>query len=103
MRDLAKEFETTNIEANTFATNIFNYEKRLGEITQNPEDWQQPSTVYKKFRLRTLQSKAQTIRWIDLLQAHFTSITITDKTQVLVAFPEYFERLAQLISATDNT
>ena len=103
MKDLAKQFGATNIDANRFADAMFQYEKRLAGITPYPEESTKPSKVLTKMRLRELRNSASTIGWVAILQQHFQNHNVRDTSNVIVAHLDYFKNLSHIISTTDNT
>jgi len=103
MRELAKLFNAQSIQANQFAENMFNYEKRIAEVTPDLEEYQDPSSYLKKrYSIRELMSIAPSVKWINLLQNYFPNAQLNEGTRVLVAFEHYFRNISNIISTTDN-
>lgn len=98
---MAKIFSKTAM-ANIFAEDMFRYEKRIAEITPEKQAWTDPTKIYKKMRIRDLQSIAPSIKWTDLLQQYFDNSAIKESTVIMVAFEQYFKDISYLISTTDN-
>ena len=103
MRELAKLFNAQSIQANQFAEGMFAYERRIAEVTPDPEEYQNPSNYLKKrYTVRDLMSIAPSIKWLSLLQNYFPNSQINEGTRVLVAFESYLRNISQIISTTDN-
>lgn len=103
MRELAKLFNAQSIQANQFAESMFNYEKRIAEVSPDAEEYQDPSSYIKKrYSIRELTTIAPSIKWSSLLQSYFPGAQITESTRVLVAFESYFRNISNIISTTDN-
>ncbi|CAG2113563.1 unnamed protein product [Medioppia subpectinata] len=103
MRELAKLFNAQSIQANQFAENMFNYEKRIAEITPDLEEYEEPNDYLKKrYSIRELMSIAPSIKWLNLLQNYFPNSQLNEGTRVLVAFEPYLRNISNIISTTDN-
>ena len=83
MRELAKLFNAPSIQANQFAENMFAYEKRIAEVTPDPEEYQNPSSYLKKrYSVRDLMSIAPSVKWLSLLQNYFPNSQLNEGTRV---------------------
>ncbi|CAG2167080.1 unnamed protein product [Oppiella nova] len=103
MRELAKLFNAQSIQANQFAENMFNYEKRIAEVTPDLEEYEEPNNYLKKrYSIRELMSIAPSIKWLNLLQNYFPNSQLNEGTRVLVAFEPYLRNISNIISTTDN-
>lgn len=103
MREIAKQFSAQSLQANQFSENMFNYEKRIAEVTPDLEEYQNPAKYIKKrYSIRELMSIAPSIKWLNLLQSYFPNAQINEGTRVLLAFEQYFRDISNIISTTDN-
>lgn len=103
MSETVNIFGGTKLDANQFAENTFNYEKRIAEITPSKEDYMLPANVFKRrFSIRELKLLAPSIKWANILQNYFVKARLNDNTRVLLAFEPYFRNISNIISTTDT-
>ncbi len=81
---------------------MFNFEKRLAEITPDPGNFSDPVTSLQKLSVAELKGMSNTIFWGDLLTALFPQGNINDQTQVITTSVQYLQDVSGLISTTDK-
>ncbi|CAG9770513.1 unnamed protein product [Ceutorhynchus assimilis] len=102
IKDVVISLSSTKNNAVKFGKDIFNYEKRLAEITPDLVSLQDPITTYNAVSMAELKHTTSTIPFYDILQAMYPEVSISDNTQVLVTSQEYLTQLSQIISSTDR-
>ncbi|XP_048525943.1 protein gone early isoform X2 [Dendroctonus ponderosae] len=102
IRDVVISLSSTRNKAAKFGRDIFNYEKRIAEITPDLANLQNPITTYNAVSLAELKLTTSTIPFHDILQALYPKVSISENTEVIVTSQEYLSELAQIISSTDR-
>ncbi|XP_035220970.1 endothelin-converting enzyme 2-like [Stegodyphus dumicola] len=89
-------------DANRFAEEIFHYEKRLAEVTPDPEVLRNTKDLYVTLTVNELDRLSTSILWTDLLQSYFPGV-VGPETEVAVLSENYFRDVSRIISSTDNS
>ncbi|XP_066139998.1 protein gone early [Euwallacea fornicatus] len=101
IRDVVISLSSSRNEAAKFAKDIFNYEKRIAEVTPDAALLCNPikrnSTALEHLKITT-----STIPFYDILQEIYSEITVSETTEVIVTSQEYLDEVAQIISSTDR-
>lgn len=63
---------------------------------------QDTSAIYRRFKLKELNSKVPQIRWLDYLKACFPDVNITMEEPVVSYAISYFVEMGKLVAETDK-
>ena len=103
MSETIKIFGGTIFDASQFSENTFAYEKRIAEITPEPEEYLQPSKMFRRrYSIRELKLSAPAIPWDRILDLYFEKARLNENTRVLLAFETYFKNISNIFSGTDS-
>ncbi|GFU23995.1 endothelin-converting enzyme 2 [Nephila pilipes] len=89
-------------DAKRFAEEVFNYERRIAEITPSPETLRNTKDHYTVLTLERLDQLSHSISWTEILQRYFPNV-VTPDSQVAVLSQDYFTKISEIISSTDDT
>ncbi|CAL8074169.1 unnamed protein product [Orchesella dallaii] len=101
LKDMAQSLGASSLNAGLFAKELFNYEKRIADVTPPPESLRDPVETLQTVTVSELRGMSTNIFWDDLLKSMFPQGNINDHTQVLVASKEYLTDISSIISSTD--
>ncbi|XP_046679024.1 endothelin-converting enzyme 1-like [Homalodisca vitripennis] len=102
LKDVAQLLGATSSDAATFSEDMFNFERRLVEVTPDTRDLQ-PLQAANKNTVGELKNWAPSIPLHDVLLAKYPEANIDDTTEILIPFPNYLQNISNLISTTDRT
>ncbi|GIX98639.1 endothelin-converting enzyme 2 [Caerostris darwini] len=88
-------------ESRRFAEEVFNYERRIAEITPSPEVLRNTKDLYTILTLERLDQLSHSISWTEILQMYFPN-SVTPDTKVAVLSQDYFNKISEIISSTDD-
>ncbi|KAF8793431.1 Endothelin-converting enzyme 2 like protein [Argiope bruennichi] len=89
-------------DARRFAEEVFNYERRIAEIFPTPETLRNTKDLYTVLTLERLDQLSHSISWTEILQMYFPNV-VTPDTEVAVLSQDYFNKISEIISSTDDT
>lgn len=99
MKDLAQNLGATSLLSQSFADEIFHFEKRIAEkilLLESTND-----SVVEKVTIKELRAISQRIKWIDHLKAFFTNAYISENTPVYTTSKQYLTDVSTILSTTD--
>lgn len=85
-----------------FTEQVFNYEKRIAEITPSPDQLRNTKDLYSILTVQQLDRLSSSISWTDILQGYFPEV-VTPDTLVAVLSEKYFRGISEIISSTDDS
>uniref|UniRef100_A0A1B6L0T8 Endothelin-converting enzyme 1 n=1 Tax=Graphocephala atropunctata TaxID=36148 RepID=A0A1B6L0T8_9HEMI len=101
LKDVAQLLGATSSDAANFSEDMFNFERRLAEVTPDTRDLQ-PFQAANKNTVGEIKAWAPSIPIHDLLLAKYPEANIDDMTEILIPFPNYLQGISNLISTTDR-
>jgi len=102
MKDSAQLFGSPSPEAHKFAVDIFNFEKRIAEITPGQDYLADPLKINNKMKVRELRTMSINVPWLEVLKACYPNAQMSEDTEVLVVSPQYNADIAVIMSTTDR-
>merc|ERR1719336_3473976 len=102
MKDAAQLFGAPSPEAAKFAIDIFNFEKRIAEITPDKKYMNDPIKVNNKLKVKELRVMSINIPWLEVLKACYPNAQITEETEITFVSPQYAADIAVIMSTTDR-
>jgi len=102
MKDAAMLFGAPSPEAHKFAIDIFNFEKRIAEITPSSTYMNDPIKVNNKMKVKDLQTMSMNVPWLEVLKACYPNAQISETTEVVMVNPQYAADIAVIMSTTDR-
>lgn len=102
IKDIIREFGSTPTSAVLFAEAMYNYEKRIAQISPIPERALDVNENYEIITIHQLRTIAPTVKWLELLQSYYPTTEISTSTEVAILYKDYFSRLSGLLSTTDD-
>jgi len=102
MKDSAQLFGSPSPEAAKFAIDIFNFEKRIAEITPDIGYLNDPVKVNNKMQVKELRTMSINIPWLEVLKACYPNAQISEETEIVVVSPQYAADIAVIMSTTDR-
>uniref|UniRef100_A0A8D8LX74 Endothelin-converting enzyme 1 n=1 Tax=Cacopsylla melanoneura TaxID=428564 RepID=A0A8D8LX74_9HEMI len=100
--EMIQHLGLTSIGAKQWADGVYHYEKRLAEITPEPNVLKNVYSGYKKITLREAKQSAPSVHLMDILVTTFPDAKPYESTQILVPENNYLEHLSNLISESDK-
>jgi hypothetical protein len=129
-KDVVQLLGSLSYTGSQFAVEIFNFEKRIAEITPDPRDLLDPVIHSHRITVSDLKSMSNTVScfncfflcklyctgyvvlmcgtkslqifWEDFLKFLFPQGNINDQTEILTPSLEYLTDISSIISATDK-
>ena len=89
MKDSAQLFGASSPEAHKFSVDIFNFEKRISEITPESEYLRDPVKTNNRMTVKDLHTMSMNIPWLEILKAAYSDAPMSEETEVIVASPQY--------------
>ena len=89
MKDSAQLFGASSPEAHKFSVDIFNFEKRIAEITPESEYLRDPVKTNNRMTVKDLHTMSMNIPWLEILKAAYSDAPMSEETEVVVASPQY--------------
>jgi predicted metalloendopeptidase len=102
MKDSAQLFGASSPEAHKFSVDIFNFEKRISEITPDSEYLRDPVKTNNRMTVKDLHTMSMNIPWLEILKAAYSDAPMSEETEVVVASPQYAADIAVIMSTTDR-
>lgn len=102
MKDSAQLFGSPSPEAAKFSIDIFNFEKRIAEITPDISYLNDPVKVNNKMKVKELRTMSINIPWLEVLKACYPNAQISEETEIIVVSPQYAADIAVIMSTTDR-
>ena len=102
MKDSAQLFGAASTEANKFAVDMFNFEKRISEITPDAEYLSDPALTNNLMTVKDLHTFSMNVPWLEILKATYPEAPMSEETEVLVFSPQYLSDVAVILSTTDR-
>ncbi|KAI8983130.1 hypothetical protein BDB01DRAFT_843391 [Pilobolus umbonatus] len=90
------EFNWTKFSGNATARLVVEFEKKLANISQLPEELQDPEVIYNPFSLSELTTIAPNVDW-GLYINHLLPSDAPHPGRVIVSSPEYLKQLSELL------
>jgi endothelin-converting enzyme len=81
---------------------MFNFEKRISEITPDAEYLQNPVKTNNRMSIKDLHTMSMNIPWLEILKAAFSDAPMSEETEVMVVSPQYAADIAVILSTTDR-
>ena len=89
MKDSAQLFGASSPEAHKFSVDIFNFEKRIAEITPESAYLRDPVKTNNRMTVKDLHTMSMNIPWLEILKAAYSDAPMSEETEVIVASPQY--------------
>ena len=89
MKDSAQLFGASSPEAHKFSVDIFNFEKRIAEITPDSEYLRDPVKTNNRMTVKDLHTTSMNIPWLEILKAAYSDAPMSEEMEVVVASPQY--------------
>ena len=89
MKDSAQLFGASSPEAHKFSVDIFNFEKRIAEITPESAYLRDPVKTNNRMTVKDLHTMSMNIPWLEILKAAYSDAPMSEETEVVVASPQY--------------
>jgi len=102
LKDSAQLFGAPSPDAAKFAIDMFNFEKRIAEITPDIEYMNNPVKVNNKMKVKELRVMSINIPWLEVLKACYPNAGIAEETEIIVVSPQYTADIAVIMSTTDR-
>lgn len=102
MKDSAQLFGASSPEAHKFSIDMFNFEKRLSEITPDLTYLTNPLKTNNHMTIKDLHSMSMNIPWLEILKAAYTDAPMSEETEIVVVSPQYAADIAVIMSTTDR-
>ncbi len=104
LKDSAQLFGASSPEAHKFSVDMFNFEKRLSEITPDAVEYlSDPSlSAANRMSVKDLHTVSMNIPWLEILKAAYPEAPLSEETEVVVASPQYVADIAVIMSTTDR-
>ncbi|ODM93644.1 Endothelin-converting enzyme 1 [Orchesella cincta] len=102
LKDVAQSLGANSVNAQQFAKELINYERRIAEVTPSPESLRDPVESFQKVTVSELRGMSSTIFWNDLLKSMFPGENINDNTEILILSKQYLTDISGIISSTDS-
>ena len=102
LKDSAQLFGAASTEAHKFSIDMFNFEKRLAEITPDFEYLADPLKTFNRMTMKDLHTMSMNIPWLEIAKAAFSEAPLSEDTQVVVISPQYVADIAVILSTTDR-
>ncbi len=102
MKDSAQLFGASSPQAHKFSVDIFNFEKRISEITPESEYLRDPVKTNNRMTVKDLHTMSMNIPWLEILKAAYSDAPMSEETEVIMASPQYAADIAVIMSTTDR-
>ena len=102
MKDSAQLFGASSTEAHKFSIDMFNFEKRISEITPDGEYLENPTKVNNRMSVKDLHTMAINIPWLEILKSAYPDAPMSEETKVVVVSPQYAADIAVIMATTDR-
>jgi predicted metalloendopeptidase len=102
LKDSAQLFGAASTEAHKFSIDMFNFEKRLAEITPDFEYLADPLKTVNRMTFKDLHAMSMNIPWLEIAKAAYTEAPLAEDTEVVVISPQYAADIAVILSTTDR-
>lgn len=102
MKDSAQLFGASSPEAHKFSVDMFNFEKRLAEITPDFEYLADPLRTQNRMTFKDLHTMSMNIPWLEIVKAAYSEAPMNEETKVVVVSPQYAADIAVILSTTDR-
>ena len=102
LKDSAQLFGAASTEAHKFSVDMFNFEKRLAEITPDFEYLADPTKTLNRMTMKDLHTISMNIPWLDIAKAAYSEAPLSEETEVVVISPQYVADIAVILSTTDR-
>ena len=102
MKDSAQLFGATSSDAHKFSVDMFNFEKRISEITPSKEYLNDPLKINNRMTVKDLHTMSMNVPWLDILKAAYSDAPMSEETEVVVVSPQYAADIAVIMSTTDR-
>lgn len=102
LKDSAQLFGAASTEAHKFSVDMFNFEKRLAEITPNFEYLADPLKTFNRMTMKDLHTMSMNIPWLEIAKAAYSEAPLSEDTEVVVISPQYVADIAVILSTTDR-
>ena len=81
---------------------MFNFEKRISEITPEAAYLADPIKVNNRMMVKDLHTMSMNIPWLDILKAAYNDAQMTEETEIIVVSPQYVADIAVIMSTTGS-
>ena len=81
---------------------MFNFEKRLAEITPDFEYLANPLKTFNRMTMKDLHTMSMNIPWLEIAKAAYSEAPLSEDTEVVVISPQYVADIAVILSTTDR-
>ncbi len=102
LKDSAQLFGASSPDAHKFSVDMFNFEKRLSEITPEADYLSDPSRTSNHMSVKDLHTVSMNIPWLEILKAAYPEAPMSEETEVVVVSPQYVADIAVIMSTTDR-
>lgn len=101
MVDTVKEMGVGLSEAKRFSDEVFNYEKRIAEVTPSTEDLRSLQNLYVVKTVKELDMPPSVILWTKFLQSYFPESAFPE-TEIGLLSETYFQLISNIIASTSD-
>lgn len=102
MVDTVKEMGVGLENANNFATEVFNYEKRIAEYTPSEEQLRNTKDLYVTMTIKELDHNPAVIHWTLFFQRYFPDSAFPE-TRVGILSKKYIEHICNIMASTPDS
>ena len=102
LKDSAQLFGAASPDAHKFSIDMFNFEKRISEITPEGSYLADPIKINNRMMVKDLHTMSMNIPWLDILKAAYNDAQMTEETEIVVISPQYVADIAVIMSTTGN-
>ena len=102
MKDSAQLFGAASPDAHKFSIDIFNFEKRISEITPEASYMADPIKINNRMMVKDLHTMSMNIPWLDILKAAYNDAQMTEETEIVVVSPQFVADIAVIMSTTGS-
>ena len=87
LKDSAQLFGAASPEAHKFSIDMFNFEKRLAEITPDESFLNNPVKANNRMTVKDLHTASMNVPWLEILKAAYSDAQMSEETEILVVSP----------------
>ncbi|TRY64311.1 hypothetical protein TCAL_00498 [Tigriopus californicus] len=102
MKDSAQLFGASSTEAHKFSIDMFNFEKRISEITPDGDYLENPMKINNRMTVKDLHIMAINVPWLEILKAAYSDAPLSEETEIMVVSPQYAADIGVIMSTTDR-
>ena len=89
LKDSAQLLGAASPEAHKFSIDMFNFEKRLAEITPEESFLNNPVKTNNRMTVKDLHTTSMNVPWLEILKAAYSDAQMSEETEIVVVSPRY--------------